>query len=193
VGERWGIVIGDVCGKGPEAAAITGMARFTIRAAAGRSNSPSVALRGLNDALLTEREDLRFVTVACALLARTEAGARLAISTGGHPQPLLLRGDGSVRRIGEPGSLLGVFDDPEVVDETVDLAPGDVVVFFTDGVVQDRGMEPASGERALVSLLATCPGLRAEAIAERILDEVIDRQPQGLRDDVAILVLRIMP
>jgi GAF domain-containing protein len=192
-GERWGIVIGDVCGKGPEAAAITGMARFTIRAAAGRSNSPSVALRALNDELLTERDDLRFVTVACGLIGHTESGASLTISTGGHPQPLVLRSDGSVRQIGEPGSLLGVFDDPEVADETVGLVPGDVVVFFTDGVVQDRGMEPASGERALVSLLSTCSGLRAEAIAERILDEVIDRQPRGLRDDVAILVLRVTP
>ena len=96
--------MGDVCGKGPDAAAVTALARYTLRAAAMRERLPSQSLRVLNEALLRQRDDRRFCTVAYALLQPSEQGARVSCAIGGHPLPLLVRSDGGVEAIGSPGT-----------------------------------------------------------------------------------------
>jgi serine phosphatase RsbU (regulator of sigma subunit) len=190
-GRGWTVVMGDVCGKGPDAAAVTALARYTLRAAAMRERLPSRALRLLNEALLRQRDDRRFCTVAYAYLETHEGGARIGFASGGHPLPMLLRADGSVETVGEPGTLLGVLPDPELRDRSFALARGDALVFYTDGVIEGRGAGVALDEDGLAELLATCAGAGADAIAARIEDAAVSAQGDRTRDDIAVLVLRV--
>ncbi|HVG74642.1 MAG TPA: GAF domain-containing SpoIIE family protein phosphatase, partial [Thermoleophilaceae bacterium] len=188
----WTIVMGDVCGKGPDAAAVTALARYTLRAAAMRERLPSRSLYVLNEAQLRQRDDRRFCTVAYAYLEKLDRGARAGISTGGHPLPLVLRADGTVEPVGAPGTLLGIVDDPNLEDHMVTLEPGDSLVFYTDGVIESR--PDSSGvldERRLGELVATCAGSGPDAIAARIEDAAVMSQNGRPRDDIAVLVLRV--
>lgn len=197
----WGIVLGDVCGKGAEAAAILALARYTIRAMAMREERPCDILAGLNEAMLRqgrEREDRTFCTVAYARLEEDDAkhgtprGARITVCRGGHPAPILLEAGGGIRFIGEPGRAIGVFEDPMLTEQETRLAPGDTLVLYTDGVIEARAPDGAFfGEERLLCLLRSCAGLDAPAIAGRIESAVLDFQENGSRDDVAVLVLRV--
>jgi serine phosphatase RsbU (regulator of sigma subunit) len=192
-GDRgWTVVMGDVCGKGPDAAAVTALARYTLRAAAMRERLPSRILQLLNEAMLRQRDDRRFCTVAYAYLEKLDRGARAGISTGGHPLPLVLRADGSVEPVGAPGTLLGVVPDPNLEDRAVRLEPGDSLVFFTDGVIENRAdSNGVLDERRLAELVATCAGSGPDAIAARIEDAAVMSQNGSPRDDIAVLVLRV--
>jgi PAS domain S-box-containing protein len=187
----WVVVIGDVCGKGPEAAAVTGLARHTIRAAAMRERKPSEILTTLNDALLQQRSDHMFCTVAYVRVRPNPGGARLTICCGGHPLPVVLRADGTVLAAGSPGTLLGIFPDPELVDRTVDLGPGDALVLFTDGVIEEHGDGEMFGRDGMTDLLRESVGRKAEEIAEAIEQAVVAFGPAAPRDDIAIVVLRV--
>jgi PAS domain S-box-containing protein len=190
-GRGWTVVMGDVCGKGPDAAAVTALARYTLRAAAMRERLPSRALRLLNEALLRQRDDRRFCTVAYAYLETHPGGARVGVASGGHPLPMLLRKNGAVEAVGEPGTLLGVLPDPNLEDRSLELAPGDSLVFYTDGVIEGRGAEQPFDESSLVELLAGCAGAGADAIAARLEDAAVSAQGGSPRDDIAVLVLRV--
>jgi serine phosphatase RsbU (regulator of sigma subunit) len=184
--------MGDVCGKGPDAAAVTALARYTLRAAAMRERVPSRSLAVLNEALLRQRSDRRFCTVAYALLERQEHGVLAAVSMGGHPLPLLLRADGTVETVGAPGTLLGVVGDPHLEDHEVLLERGDTLVFYTDGVIESRaGSNGVLDERRLAELVATCAGLDADAIAAKVEEAAVLSQKGRPKDDIAVLVLRI--
>ena len=188
----WAVVMGDVCGKGPDAAAVTALARYTLRAAAMRERLPSRALGMLNEALLRQRDDRRFCTVAYAYLEKLDRGARVGVSTGGHPLPLLLRVDGSVEAVGAPGTLLGVFEHPELEDRAVTLEPGDALVFYTDGVIESRvSSNGVLDERRLTELVATCAGSGADAIASKVEEAAVLSQQGRPKDDIAVLVLRV--
>jgi PAS domain S-box-containing protein len=187
----WTVVMGDVCGKGPDAAAVTALARYTLRAAAMRERLPSHSLAVLNEALLRQRDDRRFCTVAYAYIERLERGARVDVAAGGHPLPLLLRVDGSVEPVGVPGTLLGVVPDPDLEDHTVTLEPGDALIFYTDGVIESRGDANVLDERRLAELVATCAGGGADAIAARVEEAAVLSQGGRPRDDIAVLVLRV--
>ena len=188
----WAVVMGDVCGKGPDAAAVTALARYTLRAAAMRERLPSRSLAVLNEALLRQRDDRRFCTVAYAYLEKLDHGARAGISTGGHPLPLVLRADGSVEAVGAPGTLLGVVPDPNLEDDAVTLEPGDSLVFYTDGVIESRvSSNGVLDERRLAELVATCAGRGPDAIAARIEEAAVMSQNGRPRDDIAVLVLRV--
>ncbi|CAN5274059.1 hypothetical protein BH20ACT24_BH20ACT24_16680 [soil metagenome] len=187
----WTVAIGDVCGKGPEAAALTGLARHTLRAAAMRQSRPTRILATLNQALLDQGGAQRFCTVCCARIKRTSDGVRVTVSSGGHPLPLLLRGDGTLQRLGASGTLLGVFPDPDLTDESLDLAPGDAVIFYTDGVTEERAAGVVFSEARLESIVRSCAGVGASVIAERIERAVLDFQPDPAKDDVAVLVLQV--
>lgn len=189
---RWGVAVGDVCGKGAEAAALTGLARYTIREAAAHDDRPSSVLSSLNQALL-RHEELQLCTVAFGHLEPKDGGARLTVSCGGHPLPLLLRAGGQLEQAGQPGTILGVFEDPEVADLDVDLRPGDSVVFYTDGVTDERTATEGFGEKRLKSILRSCQGMGAEAIADLIDRAVMEFRPEDPRDDVALLVVRMAP
>jgi serine phosphatase RsbU (regulator of sigma subunit)/PAS domain-containing protein len=189
----WTVVIGDVCGKGPDAAAVTALARYTLRTAALRHRLPSRSLSILNEALLRQRSDRRFCTVAYAYLEKLDGGARVGFASGGHPLPLLLRADGKVEPVGAPGTLLGVVPDPDLEDRSLTLSRGDSLVFFTDGVIEPRGAGEALDEARLTELVAACAGREADAIAAEI-EQAAVRSHQGTpRDDIAVLVLRVAP
>ncbi len=189
-GRGWTVVMGDVCGKGPDAAAVTALARYTLRAAAMRERLPSRGLHVLNEALLRQRTDRRFCTVAYAYLESVDSGVRLGFASGGHPLPLLVRPDGEVRAVGAPGTLLGVVPDPSFEDRSVELAPGDALVFYTDGVIEERG-DGGLDEEELIEVLAACAGKGADAIAARVEEEAVRSQGGHPRDDIAVLVLRV--
>jgi PAS domain S-box-containing protein len=190
-GDRgWTVVMGDVCGKGPDAAAVTALARYTLRAAAMRERLPSRSLAVLNEALLRQRDDRRFCTVAYAYLEKLDHGARVGVSSGGHPLPLLLRADGGVEEIGAPGTLLGVVSDPDLEDRAVTLQPGDALIFYTDGVIESRG-DSHMDDRRLAELITTCAGLGADAIAAKVEEAAVLSQGGRPRDDIAVLVLRV--
>ena len=189
-GRGWTVVMGDVCGKGPDAAAVTALARYTLRAAALRERLPSRSLRVLNEALLRQRDDRRFCTVAYAYLETLAAGARVGLASGGHPLPLHLHADGRVEPVGEPGTLLGVVPDPDLEDRAVSLEPGDALVFYTDGVIEGRGEGAPLDEQRLAELVASCVGRDADAIASAVEEAAVRSQGGRPRDDIAVLVLR---
>ncbi|MFB3739944.1 MAG: SpoIIE family protein phosphatase, partial [Candidatus Velamenicoccus archaeovorus] len=167
-GGAWGVAMGDVCGKGVEAAALTGLARHTLRSAAMRLPGPVPALEELNEVLRREDGE-RFCTVAFGRLERDGGAVTLAVACGGHPLPLVLRRDGAVGPAGEPGSLIGVFEDVELRERRVRLGPGDAIVFYTDGLIDTRLAEPID-EAALRALLQTCTGFTAQQIADCFRD-----------------------
>jgi PAS domain S-box-containing protein len=183
----WGLVIGDVCGKGAEAAALTALARYTVRAAALQTRSPSAVLGQLNAALLRDRLDFRFCTVLYVSLTPHADCVAVCLSAGGHPLPLVLRAGGTVETAGSPGSLLGIVDPPELAEHRLELAPGDALVLFTDGVTEaDR----ASGPERLSAFLAGCAGAGAADIAAAVEREALVAGDGPVRDDVAVLVAR---
>ena len=190
---NWSVVIGDVCGKGPDAAALTGLVRHTIRAAAVAGREPAEVLEVTNKAILRQVTDSRFCTVACAEVQPDGHGARVVLSCGGHPAPLILKSDGKVEKVACEGTLLGVLDEPEMTDHELNLAPGDAFVLYTDGVTEAEGPEDEFGEQRLEELLERCSGMDADEIAETIESTVVDFQRDAPRDDVAILALRICP
>jgi serine phosphatase RsbU (regulator of sigma subunit) len=185
---EWGLAVGDVTGKGPHAAAITGLARHTLRAVASL-RSGTGALAAVNDALLAESVD-RFCTVAFARIRPDEHGAELDMTLAGHPPPLVVRAGGEVARIGTPGSLLGAFPEPRLAIATERLVPGDTVVLYTDGVVEARRGHDFFGEARLIALLRECAGLDAGTVARRIEEAVLDFAPRPT-DDLALLVVRL--
>ena len=190
--DAWLAVIGDVCGKGAAAAAVTALTRYTIRAVAMREDEPSAVLVALNEAMLWQVDDGQFCTVACARLEPADGGCELGVARGGHPAPLVVRADGSVEVLAPPGRALGIFPDPGLEVQKVSLRPGDAVVFYTDGIVEARGPDGSFfGEERLRALLRSCAGLSAPAIAQRLRDVTLEYGEGNARDDLAVLVLRV--
>ena len=192
--DEWALVIGDVCGKGAPAAAITALARYTLRAAAMQARKPSRVLSTLNEAILRQQTEERFCTVAYARIASGVAGEprRVTVSCGGHPPPLILRRSGKVESFEAPGGLLGVFEDPGLTEASTMLEPGDALVLYTDGVIEARALDEFVGDSGLRELLATFAGSDATGIAERIGRFAIDVQSGEPRDDIAVIVLRAL-
>ncbi len=187
----WALVVGDVCGKGPDAAALTALVRYTIRTLSMQIRKPRHILARLNDAILSQRSDGRFCTLAYARLDVDEAGAiSLRLSSGGHPLPILIRRSGEVRTIGRPGALLGVFPEAKSPETSVALDPGDAVLFYTDGVTEARSHDEVFGEHRLIELLRSCVGGEAASIAALTDQAVRDFQTGDQRDDIAVLVVQ---
>lgn len=190
----WGVLIGDVSGKGPKAAAVTAQARYTVRAVALQNDSPAGVLRDLNRAMIGGLAEHRFCTAAYARLKPEPGGATLTFARAGHPAPLLLRKDGAVEPLGRAGRAIGVFEDPELAEQKVRLEPGDAVVLYTDGVIEARDPDGSLfGERRLADLLGSLAGRDAENLARSLKGAVLDFGAGEVQDDVAILVLRVRP
>ncbi|HVW33256.1 MAG TPA: GAF domain-containing SpoIIE family protein phosphatase [Acidimicrobiia bacterium] len=189
---RFGVVLGDVSGVGPEAAALTGVARYTVRAVAAPEEAPCAVLARLNEALLRLGSE-RFLTATYATLEPKDAGAiPVVLCSGGHPPALVLRDDETVEVLDRAGGmLLGVFPTVELTDQRVELGPGDALVLVTDGVLEARDGEGRQfGLDGLTALLCTCAGRSAAGIARRIERSVLDHRGDRAEDDVAIVVLR---
>jgi PAS domain S-box-containing protein len=187
----WGLAIGDVCGTGPQAAAVTALGRHTIAAAAWHGDEPAEVLRMLNRSLRARRTD-RFCTVAYGRLENRAEGPTLTIACGGHPLPLLVRPDGTVQPCGRPGTLIGVLDEVRVQEVRTVLAPGDAVVFFTDGLTDAKPPHNLSEAQfaKLVGEAARDAG-SADDIADAIRAEVMALRPLTEDvDDMALLIVR---
>jgi sigma-B regulation protein RsbU (phosphoserine phosphatase) len=189
-GGRWGVAIGDVRGKGAEAAAVTALLRYSIRTAAVSEERPSAVLRVVNEALLRTEPGDDFCTAVYATLDVRRAAARLTLAIGGHPPPLLLRPGAGVTAIGAPGTLLGAVDAPSLHDVELGLAAGDTLLLYTDGVTESRTPDGLFGMERLATLLEGCAGLDAAAVAHRVEDAVVDQPGHVAVDDVALLVVR---
>jgi PAS domain S-box-containing protein len=186
----WAIAIGDVCGKGPEAAALTALVRYTIRAAAIQTRRPRLVLNLVNKAVLRQADE-QFCTVAYVRLRPDGNGARLTISCAGHPLPLLVRTDGRVESVGTPGRVLGLFPELASVDRIVSLDPGDKLVLYTDGVTDARGADGFFGEERLRETLAACARSSADDSVKALDRSLHDFHAGGPRDDIAFVVLRV--
>jgi serine phosphatase RsbU (regulator of sigma subunit) len=189
----WAIAMGDVCGKGADAAALTAMARYTIRATGIRAaQSPQRVLSLLNEVLLAEAPREQFLTVAYANLRVHEGGTELAIASAGHPLPLLLHADGRLEHVGEPGTLLGVVAEIELRPAVLELQPGDTLVFYTDGITEARtDAGEMFGLEGLRSAVLAASGCDAAEVAERIESSLSDANVARPRDDIAIVVVQV--
>ena len=190
---RWTAVIGDVCGTGPAAAAITGVARYTIRALTAELG-PSAALERLNTSI-EHYTNGRFLTAVLGdVVVGDDREVAITLAIAGHPPPLLLRDDGTTSLLEHPhGTLIGMFRRVSASDVVVHLAPGDALILYTDGVVEARDKDgELFGLERLASLAATSSGRTAEGIARRIELAAVGHAA-GTVDDIAVLVLRRRP
>ena len=186
------LTIGDVCGKGADAAAITGTSRDLLRMLVQDGLAPAEALRRLNRALSEHPSGSRFCTIALTRLERTPDDLVIRICLAGHPEPVLLRADGTTELVGIPGDLLGVLDDAELGlnEAPISLAVGDALVLYTDGVTERRDGTRMFGQYGVQAALTASAGADAETLAanlERAAESFVDSE---LRDDLAILVIR---
>jgi serine phosphatase RsbU (regulator of sigma subunit) len=193
-GGSWAVAIGDVCGTGAEAAAVTGLVRHTFRALAARERSPAAMIEQINAALLAEDADeTRFCTLCCAVLTPTAAGATVIGASAGHPLPIVRAADGSVRTVLRPGTLLGVFDDVTATDELVVLGAGDELLLYTDGVIEAPARQGRArfGEERLLAAVASDAGAGPDGLLETVLKAVGDFSASQPSDDMALLAVRI--
>lgn len=187
-GPGWGIAIGDVQGKGSGAATLTALARYTVRAGALTLRNPKQVLRALNEAVMRESSD-RFLTIALLTLAPARENLRGRLCLAGHPKPFIVRATGGVEQVGRPGTLLGVIPDVELSVETFDLRPGDLIVLFTDGLIEARRDGDQFGNHGVREVLESCVGLAPGQVISA-LEEAVTAFGRGEpRDDMAILVL----
>jgi phosphoserine phosphatase RsbU/P len=192
----WGVVVGDVCGKGVPAAKSTALARYTLRAEAHRESRPSLILSALNRALLDwPTEDPRFLSAIYATVRPTPAGAAVQISSAGHPLGLVHRADGRVCEIGRPGGLLGLFPDPELFDSRANLRAGDSLILFTDGITEARRPTDCDlfGDARLRTALTEVGDRSAAQIADSVQQAARAFGGTPASDDTVVLVLKAMP
>ena len=192
----WGIVLGDVSGKGAEAAAVTGLTRYTLRTLANPAHPPSRTLGELNTRLLAATTDECHCTLVYAVARPTTAGLELTVSLAGHHPPLVLRRTGRVEPVGQLGTVVGLFESPELHDHTVTLSPGEFICMFTDGLVEARNGKEFFGTERAAAVLEQCADQPTDAIAEELVASVRRFHGQELVDDLALLLLRasaVMP
>jgi PAS domain S-box-containing protein len=187
----WMAVLGDVCGKGAEAAALTALARYTLRATAIREGAePATLLAQLNTAILAQRSDMRFLSAVCLFLDLDEGGTVTArVCVAGHLPPLLVRDSGAVEKVdGAAGPVLGVWDEPQLAEQKLRLDPGSRLVLYTDGVLDAKSGTEMT-EDGVAAMLSKLGGADAAATVAAIEREVIG--PGEGRDDLAVLVIRV--
>lgn len=190
--DRWLLTIGDVCGKGADAAAVTALVRHTVHAVARYESQPARILCEVNRAI--ERDPTgRFCTVALAALDLSRDPAEVTVALGGHPPPLVRRapvngGPGRAEQVGEPGTLLGVFPDPELHQRTVALGRDDLLLLYTDGLTEARAPRQTTPDQLAAALTGTGdapPGATLDALIQALA-----AGPDGFRDDLAVVALR---
>lgn len=186
----WGMAIGDVCGKGAEAAAITGMARDVLRVLVRDGAPPPAALRRLNESINELGDRGRFCTAALGVVERADDGLRVRLCSAGHPPAVLISADGTTSFVGRSGTLLGVVPDLDLSEDELLLKPGESLVFYTDGVTERRSGADMFGDTRLLACTQAGVGRSADWIAGRLESDVQQFGAGPSRDDLAVLVLR---
>jgi PAS domain S-box-containing protein len=188
---EWALVVGDVSGKGAEAAAITALARYSLRTAAMEEGAPSAALRRLNQAMLSDGTS-QFATVVLAYVsAGADGGLDVRVALGGHPPPLVLRADGAIEMPGSYGVLLGMLEDPALHDRSLALHRGDAMLLYTDGVTEAGSRDRPLGEHGLRDLVSRLREREPERIVDAVEQAVVAAQTGEPRDDIALLALTV--
>ena len=183
------LVVGDVCGKGAEAAALTGFLRHTTVAYAREADSPGAVLARVNEAMLEQNFDGRFATAILVNLRFADGEATVTVASAGHPAALLTRNGGAAGEFGERGALLGVFTDPQIGEATTVLAPGDSLALYTDGLLEAHAPDRTLTSEQMIEQLRRRSPERADETIDALLD-LVDLD-EGVRDDIAILSARV--
>jgi serine phosphatase RsbU (regulator of sigma subunit) len=195
VGGWWCAVIGDVCGHGVEAAKVTALARYTLRAEANLHEQPSLVLASLDRALKAQNGvNGRYLTAAYATFRVTSSGIDGRLCLAGHPAPMIRRVDGTVAAIGTAGTLLGVMSRVALTDVDFHLDPGDLLLLYTDGLTERFSLDGSLfGQRALPSALAGTGRLTADATIGHILDTADAYGRRRTDDDTALFAIQVSP
>lgn len=188
--QGWGIAVGDVCGKGEDAAAVTAAARHSIRVLAHIDATPAAVLQGTNEIMLAEEFGGRFVTATVAYLEWRDHALHVSVGSAGHPAVLLIRPDGRVRALQGGGFPLGIFPDAEPVVQQLTIEPGDVLFLYTDGLTSACGPDMSYFEDRLIDELAALAGQAPAALVSRVQEVVTEFCQNVLRDDLTMLAIR---
>jgi serine phosphatase RsbU (regulator of sigma subunit)/PAS domain-containing protein len=189
--DGWGIAVGDVCGKGQDAAAMTAAARHAIRALAHVRDAPADILAAANEVLVAEDYEDRFVTASLALLRQRGRRVQVRLGSCGHPGPAVVRADGRVEILEGEGLPLGLFPDARPGQLDLELHQGDVLFFYTDGVTEARSSDLSFFEDRLSDALAAVAGRSASEIVRAVQELVTTFSSGELKDDVTILAVRV--
>ena len=195
--DSWGLFLGDVSGKGAEAAAVTALTRYTLRTLADSTHPPSRTLRELNTRMSAATTNEMHCTLIYAIARRRDAGLELTLSLAGHHPALVKRGTAPAAPVGHFGTALGLVEDPDLYDVTVVLGPGDVLCMFTDGLIEARDGPELFGSERVAEVIDDCTARGTDA-TDDIAGELVRaarsfHQSDELADDLAILLLRVTP
>jgi serine phosphatase RsbU (regulator of sigma subunit) len=190
--DDWLVAIGDVCGKGVEAAALTGRARQSIRTAAHFDRDPAAVLRVTNSVLYNPAST-QFVTMLCARLRPDGTEVRVDLATAGHPPPLVLRADGRVEEIAVYGTAAALVAEVQYGAITFRLSRGDTMLMFTDGVDEAWGNEGQYGLERLQKMLPAYAGASPEVVCEAVEQDVMEYLDGTAHDDIALLAVTCGP
>ena len=189
--QTWAVVLGDVSGKGAEAAAVSAAARYTLRALAGPDRGPAETVAEVNAKLLVQTDVERHCTLIYGYVRPTERGAAVTLTLAGHHPPLVLRASGEVEQVGHLGTALALFDDPELYDTPLEMAPGEVMCAYTDGLVEARQGSNMFGSERVADLLRRHAHLPVEELAALISETARSFHGGQLQDDLALLLIKI--
>ena len=186
----WVVLVGDVCGRGPEAAAITGLARSVLRVCLRDGRPATDAYVRLNREILDMGQRGRFCTSVLAVVRSGPTHTSVRLTIAGHPQPVLARADGHASFVGTLGTLIGVMPELSLHETEVLLGPGDALVLYTDGVTERRKGTEMLEDAGLLDVVMSAIGQRADQIAAAVEKKVSDFSPETARDDLALVVVR---
>ncbi|MGZ0148187.1 PP2C family protein-serine/threonine phosphatase [Kribbella sp. WER1] len=185
-GDDWFVALGDVCGKGVDAAVLTGRARQSLRTAAHFEHDPGALLSALSTVLHDDTSH-RFVTLLCLRVRAADGDLIVEVAAAGHAPPLVVRTGGQVEPVDAEGAVLGVVADAQYETSTVRLAPGDQLVLSTDGVEEARGATGFYGYERLVELLSRYPGAAPDVVCAAVEQDVLEHLAGRAHDDIAVL------
>jgi serine phosphatase RsbU (regulator of sigma subunit) len=193
-GGKWMAVIGDVCGKGAEAAGLTALARYTVRSLGETESRPGEVLRRLNQSVLRQEEAReRFLTVVVVSLTVAEHGATVRLAAGGHPHPLWVRADGAVEVVPVEGVLVGLFPDAAFEERELALGPGESLVLYTDGLTDSQAPDRVLSSQDLASRLQAARTRSAQEVVAAAEGLASGVGAAGPRDDIALLAIHVAP
>lgn len=186
------LTLGDVCGRGPEAAVTTGLIRHTLRSAVLKVRDPGQLVAMANEVLLRDATASEgFTTLLCGILRPRPGSARLSLANAGHPPPIVVRANGTVDTPTYGDRMIGVFDDATWRARSIELAAGDVLVAYTDGITEARREGELFGEERLVAVVQAHRGASVEAIADEVIASVRTFAGEEPADDLALIALRV--